>query len=498
MVPEKMSNSSKKYLAFFLGTSGGLLAGVGLSQGGFLFTLFALALLWASKNFPTAGCLWGGVATLLSHRWLLALHPLTWLGVSEWLSLPIAVLIWLSCGVFGALLVGCWCFLGNTSFFYNTDQTSIKKQLLSAFALALIWGLIEVCLTKSPLFWVGLSVSFLPQDRWLVGLARWIGAGGVVTIQLLMGWWLWQIGVAKRRGRPLLGLLVWGAFALLLIHYLGWQLISNDKFSSTKRIALWQTNIPTREKFTTLQLKRLPDSIQAALEQAKQMNADFLVAPEGTMQPDQILASPASLPFLTGGFRWIDGKQRSALLVFREGETRFKEVIDKYRLVPLGEWLPSLPGITPKGLSFVGGLEPGEASRLLRWNGPPVGVAICYELSDGNALAKATMRGAEWILSIANLDPYPLSLQKQFIALAQLRSIELARDVITVANTGPTSLVLSSGEVLSLIPPFKNKVASIDVHLSNEISGYARWKELPLITSLIIALYAICQLKRTI
>ena len=108
------------------------------------------------------------------------------------------------------------------------------------------------------------------------------------------------------------------------------------------------------------------------------------------------------------------------------------------------------------------------------------------------------MRGAEWILSIANLDPYPLSLQKQFIALAQLRSIELARDVITVANTGPTSLVLSSGEVVSLIPPFKNEVASIYVHLSNKISGYARWKELPLIASLIITLYAISGLKKII
>ena len=201
-----------------------------------------------------------------------------------------------------------------------------------------------------------------------------------------------------------------------------------------------------------MQLKRLPESIQEALEQADKLNSDFLVAPEGTMQAGQTLVSPSPIPFLTGGFRWIDSKQRSALLVFREGETKFKEVIDKYRLVPLGEWLPNLPGITPKGLSFVGGLEPGNASRFLRWNGPPVGVAICYELSDGNALAKATMRGAEWILSIANLDPYPLSLQKQFIALAQLRSIELARDVITVANTGPTSLVLSSGEVVSLIP----------------------------------------------
>ena len=117
-----MNISRKKYWAFFFGTSGGLLAGVGLSQGGFFFTLLALAFLWACKGFPTAGCLWGGGATLLSHRWLLALHPLTWLGIPEWLSLPIAVLIWLSCGVFGALLVVCWCLLGNT---YQVEKASL-------------------------------------------------------------------------------------------------------------------------------------------------------------------------------------------------------------------------------------------------------------------------------------------------------------------------------------------------------------------------------------
>ncbi len=478
-----------------MGIAGGVFAGVGLSQAGSLFTLFALALLWASKRFPFVGFLWGGVATLVSHRWLLALHPLTWLGIPEFLSLPIAVLIWISCSVFGGLLVGCWCFLSNTSFFNNTDHPSIQREFLSAFALSLTWALIEVCLTKTPLFWIGLGGSLLPQDRWLVGLARWFGAGGVVTVQLLIGWWFWQLGVANRRGISLLRLFAWGAFTLFLAHYLGWSLISNNHFSSTKRIALWQTNIPTREKFTTLELERLPKSIQQALEQAEKLDVDFLVAPEGTMQANETLFSPPPIPFLTGGFRWVNGNQRSSLLVFNKGEKIFNEYIDKHRLVPLGEWVPTLPGFLSNGFSFVGGLEPGKASRFLSWEGPPVGVAICYELSDGNALAEATMRGGEWILSIANLDPYPLSLQKQFLALAQLRSIELDRDVVTVANTGPTSLVLSSGKISSLIPSFKKEVTSINVHLTHEISGYARWKEFPLIITLIITLCLISRSK---
>ena len=70
-------------------------------------------------------------------------------------------------------------------------------------------------------------------------------------------------------------LLAWGSFVLLLIHFLGWQLISNDQFSSTKRIALWQTNIPTRQKFSPNQLDRLPNAIEAALKNALQNDFEF-------------------------------------------------------------------------------------------------------------------------------------------------------------------------------------------------------------------------------
>ena len=204
------------------------------------------------------------------------------------------------------------------------------------------------------------------------------------------------------------------------------------------------------------------------------------------MQAGQTLASPSPIPFLTGGFRWIDSKQRSALLVFREGETKFKEAIDKYRLVPLGESVPALFRLPFGGLSAVGGLEPGDASRLLTWSGPPVAVAICYELSDGNSLAKAVENGAQWILTLANLDPYPRSLQRQFAAISQLRSIENSRDLISVATTGPSGRVLASGEIDSVIPSFTEGTELVELHLNKSVSGYTRWKEKPLIALLIV------------
>ena len=167
----------------------------------------------------------------------------------------------------------------------------------------------------------------------------------------------------------------------------------------------------------------------------------------------------------------------------------------KHRLVPIGERVPRFSRFSIKGLSAVGGLEPGDSSRLLSWSGPPFAAAICYELSDGYAVATAVKDGAEWILAIANLDPYPISLQRQFLSLAQLRSIENARDLISVSNTGPTSLVLASGEVHPVIPPFIKGTELAKVNLNRDLTVYTLWKEVPLIGILFVSLFGISFLR---
>ena len=64
-----------------------------------------LALLWSVVERPRWSAAWGLLAVLFSHRWLLALHPLTWMGVPAWLSLPVALALWLACGSLAALLL---------------------------------------------------------------------------------------------------------------------------------------------------------------------------------------------------------------------------------------------------------------------------------------------------------------------------------------------------------------------------------------------------------
>jgi apolipoprotein N-acyltransferase len=123
------------------------------------------------------------LAVLISHRWLLALHPLDWIGVPLPLSLPLCGLLLGICAAAGGLLVALWVLLAR-----RLDA----RRLSSAVLLCGGWGLGEVLLAKGPLFWLGLGVSALPRDRALAGLAAVGGSGLVAAVQLGIGWCLWR------------------------------------------------------------------------------------------------------------------------------------------------------------------------------------------------------------------------------------------------------------------------------------------------------------------
>ena len=443
---------------------GGLLAGLAPGVAGPLSMLPALALLWSLVERPRDAALWGLFGVLLSHRWLLGLHPLTWMGLPAWLSLPVAVAIWLSCGVAAALLLLLWSLLARLC--RRRDGT---WRFGAVLLLALVWGAAELLLEGSPLFWIGVGGSVLPLDRPLAGLGRWLGSGGLATLQLLWGWGLWQLW--RRRGRRCAGWLI----SLLLAHAMGALSLSPPPALAALRLGAWQPAIPTREKFSPERQRRFQSALSSALQQAQALKVEALVAPEGTLpfrwQADE---DPLPVPLISGGFRWVRGQQRSSVLLARPDRAGVEPLVDKHRLVPLGEWLPPLPAGLTRGLSAVGGLQPGDASRFVNAWPSPFAVAICYEISDGRALAKATAQGAEWLLTIANLDPYPQLLQRQFLALAQLRAIETGRDVLSVANTGPTALVSADGTVQRLLEPQTDAVAAAELQRRQQLTGYSR------------------------
>ena len=456
-----------------LGLAGGAAAGLALPPLGWLPLLWlALALLWGLAGSPPlafrpaalAGFLWGLAAVLVSHRWLLWLHPLDWVGVPGPLSLPVCLVLW--------LLVAGWLLL-----VHRLDPARLSTALLAAA----LWGLAEVSLARGPLFWIGLGAAPLPADRSLAGVAALGGAGSLAALQLLIGWALWRAVVMPQQRRAASAL----ALLLTLAGHLGGQaaLAAGQRGDGpAERLLVLQPAIPTRSKFTADQQIRLLRQLDRALASlAAPPAVASLLLPEGALTAGQRLPSPSPVEVLSGGFRQEGQELRSSLLRFPAGGREPVGWLDKHRVVPLGEWVPLAGLLRWSGLSAVGGVEPGPASRLLVRPAGPVGVAICYELSDGSALAAASREGARWLLASANLDPYPALLQGQFQALARLRAIETGRWLVSAANTGPSLLVDASGEVRQALPAGRSGSAVMTLHQRSSLTPYARWGELPLL-----------------
>jgi apolipoprotein N-acyltransferase len=478
-----MTMGNDRRLRLFLALAAGSLAGLSLPPLGWPWLLWpALAVLWALAGSPqgvAAGWLWGFGAVLLSHRWLPALHPLDWIGVPSPLSLPICLLLWTLCAFLGGALVAAWAALVR-----RLDPGRLSTALLAAG----LWGGAEVLLAQGPLFWIGLGASPLPGDPWLAGLAALVGAGGVGAVQVLLGWGLWKV-VRAWRWRWALVLLA----GLLVPHLVGSaaraaqvaQVAQAAASSPTanESVLVVQPAIPTRQKFMPAQQERLMGILTSALVQA-QPSGSTVVLPEGALALDQSLPGPVPVEVLTGGFRRSDTTTHSALLRFAPQATRPTGWVDKHRVVPLGEWVPLAPIFRWSGLSAVGGIEGGDASRLLQRPGGPIGVAICYEIADGHGLARASREGARWLLATANLDPYPLALQGQFQALAQMRALESGRWLVSAANTGPTLLVDPAGRVAAALPPGQQSTGVFTVPSSRRLTPYVLAGEVPLLALL--------------
>jgi apolipoprotein N-acyltransferase len=473
-------------LAWILVGVSGLLAGLALPPLGCPpLAWLALAVLWAacaqgpSRQLLQGAALWGGLAVLLSHRWLLGLHPLDWIGVPLPLSLPLCGLLLLLCAGLGAALVASWAWLA---------ARLAPQRCSTALLLSGLWGLAEVLLARGPLFWLGLGAAPLPHDRPLAGLAVLGGGGLLAAVQLLLGWGLWRViaAPAGRAGRLALWLLL-----VLLLHGAGAALLAGQSSGGTasppavERVLVLQPAIPTREKQTRAARQQLALQLAQAMDEAPRQRADLLVLPEGALGLEPRLAQPAAVELLSGGFRWQEGRrgpeQRSALLRFAAGEWQASTAVDKHRLVPLGEWVPLASWWRWSGLSAVGGVEPGAPSRLLARPAGAVAVAICYEISDGHALAAASRAGATWLLASANLDPYPLMLQRQFAALAQLRAMENGRWLVSAANTGPSLLVSPQGRLAASLAPGRTALGLFQPQPRAALTPFARVGDAPLL-----------------
>lgn len=467
----------KTFRYYFIPFLGGIIGGVAVSNIFWMMLMpISLAILWSGYESKFSNFLWGFSFILGSHYWLLYLHPLTWLGFSWIESLLISLLILIVCSIFGGVLVTLWGFIArkliSKKFIFIKSGLYLIPRIIF---LSLIWSFGELLLSQSSFFWIGVSESIIPGDLYLAGLAKWIGAEGVCSVQILIGFWIFLTFGKWKRKLNFKRIFFCGIFILIFLHFIGGLLILPNSRNALYPIAVWQTNIPNREKIL-LDNQEIQDQIILAQEKAFSNGAKFLLTPEGTVKDNFVLEKPSLINTLIGGFRSENNNLRSSLLAFKKGEQSPSGFVDKNRLVPLGEKIPKFLNLFSNGFSSNGGLEAGEKSRYFAWqNMPKFSIAICYEIADGLKIRNSIKNGSQIILTVANLDPYPKILFDQFLSLARMRSIENNRDTVIASNTGPSGLIKNDGRIEKLLKPSFEETKVLDANLFNKTTFYNKF-----------------------
>ena len=141
--------------------------------------------------------------------------------------------------------------------------------------LSFAWGIGEFILSQTPLFWIGLGEGIVPGDMYLAGLARWIGASGLCVVQLILGFWIYLIYEKWKRKYLFKKTFLFGLLIIVILHFLGGLKNPIDR-NNGYPVALWQTNMPTREK-KNFKKQFINDKLISAQKIALSNNAKLLI-----------------------------------------------------------------------------------------------------------------------------------------------------------------------------------------------------------------------------
>lgn len=403
------------------------------------------------------GVCWGlgYYGTVLS--WLLGLHPLTWLGLSWTASVAIAASSWLLATLWccGIPLLWAICLRGLSS------HIGTGTRLVGG---ATLWCALERLWALSPLWWPDIANSQSPHNLAIAHLGQLSGLTTITFALVLVNGLVAE--ALLNRQRKLAGLAV---LLGLVFHALGWGLMHSGLAqlsmfsapSSPLSIGIVQGNIPTRLKLSASGVKTSVDVYRQAYQNLAPQGVDAVLLPEGALpffwgqSPayDQAILSAvnaAQVPLWTGTFVPTQQSYTQSLIAVTAPAqpSHYSSRYSKVKLVPLGEYLPFsqlLSAVIQRLSPIQMGMTAGGLQQRFDTAFGQATVAICYESAFPDLLRRQTADGGQFILSIANNDPFNDKMLSQHHALDVLRAVENNRWLVRATNTGLSAVIDAQG-----------------------------------------------------
>ncbi|RJR22503.1 MAG: apolipoprotein N-acyltransferase [Desulfobacteraceae bacterium] len=248
-------------------------------------------------------------------------------------------------------------------------------------------------------------------------------------------------------------------------------------------VALIQGNIDQSVKWEKSYQVITLDKYIRLTHSALKSGADLVVWPETSvpffLQEDTelakkvlSLAKEAKVAIVAGSpaYKKVDNKlaylNRAYIIGPEEGLAAY---YDKVHLVPFGEYVP-----LKKILSFVnrlvpaaGDFESGSSISPVSFGSMSAGIIICFEAIFPEISRKHAEKGADMLINITN-DAWfgKTSAPFQHMIMARFRAVENKLPLLRAANTGISTIIADTGEIIASGGLFTEDVLTGRVHYS--------------------------------
>ena len=454
------------------------------------FALFLFGAVEREKVSFWRAYLWGfGFFWLyyaLIYHWFFYMYPLDFLGLSSGAS---AVVVTVACFGLSLLQAVPSSFLVPLFLVASRGRGVARARLLTPFLAAALWCVMEWSLT---LTWAGVPWSRLALGQTsMLAVVQTASLFGSYFITFLIVAVNFLIGYGLFFGKRLAPAL--GALLLALNVAVGGVLLMIDGESGQPlRVAAAQGNVSSAQKWDDdgfiASLVRYTELTQLAAFRG----AELVVWPESVIPYDLNeddatstylgkLASTEGIHLMVGSFEKQGDINRNALFIFDPQGQRNPTVYAKRRLVPFGEFIPMesfIKSVIPPLAQLnarSASLTPGEGSNIIRTELGSIGGIICFDSIYEELPRASVLDGAQLLIVSTNdswfSDSAALSMHNR---QSVLRAIENGRYIVRAANTGISSIISPTGEILDSLGALEDDIVIKDVYLRDSLTLYTR------------------------
>jgi apolipoprotein N-acyltransferase len=405
------------------------------------------------------GLCWGIGCYGLGLSWIFGIHPMTWMGVPFFASLGIAIFCLTFITLWGASLATFW----SISLKFISSITPLNPFVRVILGTA-CWCGLEELYSLTDLWWTSLALTQSPHNLPILHLGQLSGPTTVSGAIVLVNGLIAEGYLAFDRSRHQIKLIpsLGKAFpyinsaiaSVIILHLIGSNLANRPLIqtpASSLNIGIIQGDIGNEVRHNQLGYQLAIENYTKGYLDLVKQGVDAVVTPETAFPYTENQIKHTSfyraildqkITAFIGGFGEIAGATNNSILAI-DGEGKVVSRYDKWKLVPLGEYIPFEQYIG----KFIDTISPLNSHLLAGKFAPIVNTpfgkiifGICYDSAYHEHFRRQAQTGS-LIITAANDAHYGDGMPAQHHALDLMRAIETDRWAVRASNTGYSAVI---------------------------------------------------------